>query len=55
MELTTDNLFTIIGRKQVEIEMLRDHNKELIQELRRLEAASAENTIEHSTGETGEA
>lgn len=33
MDITFDDLFKIIGRKQVEIEMLRDQNRRIVYEL----------------------
>lgn len=42
MDFTVDDLIMMIGRKQIEIEMLRAHNKQLIVDLRRAQANTNE-------------
>lgn len=44
MDFTVDDLIMMIGRKQIEIEMLRAHNKQLIVDLRRAQADQDEST-----------
>lgn len=51
MDITFDDLFKIIGRKQVEIEMLRDDNRHLISELRRAQAQEAEQDAGTNAGD----
>lgn len=46
MDVTPDMLVTMLGRKQIEIEMLREHNRELASKVRRLEEAAVSKTEE---------
>lgn len=50
MEVDTNDLLRIIGQKQVEVEMLRSQNQELVKLVRRMEADLA--NARNDEGET---